>query len=148
MRGLSRCRVDRQYAVRMSPALTLALVVLAVARATRLLTSDRILDRPRRWLVIRLWARTLVRAERERSPGWDMHMVRHGTRVTAADRLGQGGDPPLGAYLVTCPWCVSVYVGAAAAPLWYWFGDSPWVIVPAAALAASYVTGFLAGKEA
>lgn len=117
----------------MSPALTLAVYALAVARVTRLITADRITEAPRRWLVVRLWARTLPFSD---------------AREEAGRRFAAGGVPPLGAYLVTCPWCVSTYVGIVAAPLWYWAGSSPWLLVPAAALALSYVTGFLAGKEA
>jgi len=50
-------------------------------------------------------------------------------------------------YLLTCPWCMSVWVGAAvAAGAWKW-GDSGWFIVPAVALAASHVTGVLATRE-
>lgn len=47
-------------------------------------------------------------------------------------------------YLITCPWCVSVWVGAAAAPLVYlWHCTWP-VQIGLLALAASYVTGLLA----
>lgn len=51
------------------------------------------------------------------------------------------------AYLLTCPWCVSVYVGAAAAAAWWAWGDTRIFTAAVAALAASYVAGFLAGKE-
>lgn len=47
-------------------------------------------------------------------------------------------------YLVTCPWCVSIWVGAATAPLLWLWGDTPGVLLPALALAASQVTGMLA----
>lgn len=133
----------------MHPALTLAVYTLAVARVTRLLTSDRVLDAPRRWLVIRLWA---PRIPDEAARHWRGIYEKHGKRaaqtVVAGDRFDAGGEKPLGAYLVTCPWCVSVYVGGVAAPLWYWLSSSPWLLVPAIALAFSYVTGFLASKEA
>lgn len=46
-------------------------------------------------------------------------------------------------YLITCQWCVSIWVGAAVAPLaWFW-GYLPWLLLPALALAASQVTGML-----
>jgi hypothetical protein len=91
------------------------LTVLAVARVTRLITDDRILNRPRgvvaRWLDVR---------------GWDEM-----------------------AYLIFCPWCMSVYVGAAAAGAWYAWGETMPFMAVTLALAASYVTGFLASiKEA
>lgn len=50
----------------------------------------------------------------------------------------------LGAFvadLITCPWCVSVWIGGIAAPLvWFW-GDHPVMLIPAIALAFSQVTG-------
>jgi len=113
--------------------LTLAVYALAVARVTRLITHDRITEAPRRRLVVALWARTLPLSD---------------ARTEAGRRLDAGGDPPLGAYLVTCPWCVSTYVGAVAAPLWYYLGERPWLLIPAAVLAFSYACGFLATKEA
>ena len=60
--------------------------------------------------------------------------------------IGWLDDRPktLGAFLadlITCPWCVSIWLGAIAAPLvWFW-GDSPVMLIPALALAFSQVTG-------
>lgn len=53
----------------------------------------------------------------------------------------------LPAYLVTCPWCVSVYAGAALAGAWWAWGDTRVFTAAVAALAASHIAGFLAGKE-
>ena len=47
------------------------------------------------------------------------------------------------ATLITCQWCASIWVAAATAPLAWWHGASPWVAIPAVALAASQVTGVL-----
>ena len=45
------------------------------------------------------------------------------------------------ATLITCPWCASVWIAAVAAPLvWFW-GDRPLLIVPALALAFSQLAG-------
>lgn len=45
------------------------------------------------------------------------------------------------ATLITCPWCAGMWVSLAAAPLvWFW-GDSPVMLIPALALAFSQVTG-------
>ena len=128
----------------MHPALTFAVFALAVARVTRLVTADRITEAPRVWLVDRLWGRTLVGLWPTSPPA---HARVYGRREAVKRRL-DGGDPPLAAYLVTCPWCVSTYVGAVAAPLWYYLGSSPWLLIPAAALAFSHVTGFLSSKGA
>lgn len=51
------------------------------------------------------------------------------------------------AYLLVCPWCMSVYVGAAIAGAGAWAGLWAWAWAPALALGFSYVTGFLAGRE-
>lgn len=132
----------------MSPALALLVVALAVARVTRLLTADRILDRPRERLVARLWARQFSAAYFAAAyPKWSPDVYPAQALAMARERKAQGAEPPLLPYLVTCPWCVSTYVGILAAPAWWFAGTTPWVLIPAAALACSYVTGFLASKE-
>lgn len=96
--------------------LSLALMTLAVARVTRLITTDVLFEDPRNWLV-----RKLIEHEGEPS--------------RLRGKL---------AYLLVCDWCASMYVGAAGAGAWYlWHGNMLFVVVTAA-LAASYVTGFLA----
>lgn len=53
----------------------------------------------------------------------------------------------LGAFLaalIQCPWCAGMWVSLIAAPLvWFW-GDSPIMLVPALALAFSQITGMTA----
>lgn len=90
--------------------LILTVLVLAVMRATRVVTEDR----------ITLGIRKRIE---ERWPG------------------------SLGSYFAWCPWCVSVWVGAAAATA-AWHGGLAellpltwWVGIPAVALAASHLTG-------
>lgn len=110
----------------MPSAITLLVYVLAVARVTRLVNEDKVTERAREWLVDRAW-----RIARPQVPG--------PSRPWA--------DEPLLAYLITCPWCASIWVGAVAAPLVYFLGSSPWLLVPALALAFSYVTGYLAQQN-
>lgn len=132
----------------MHPALTLAVYALAVARATRLITSDRITAAPRRWLSIRLWTPHIPDdAARHWRALYEQRGKRAAQKVVAEQRYDGRGDPPLSVYLLSCPWCASLWLAAAAAPLWYWLGSCPWLLLPAAALAFSYVTGFLASKE-
>lgn len=45
------------------------------------------------------------------------------------------------ATLTTCPWCVSIWLGAVAAPLTWHHGTHPLVAIPALALAFSWVAG-------
>jgi hypothetical protein len=62
--------------------------------------------------------------------------------------IGWLDDRPrtLGAYvatLITCPWCAGMWVSLIAAPLiWFW-GDSPVMLITALALAFSQVTGMI-----
>lgn len=67
--------------------------------------------------------------------------VRDRIVVKLDDAPGSGGEWL--SYLITCPWCASVWISAVAAPVAYNWGDSPWLLVPALALAFSYVTGAL-----
>lgn len=90
------------------------LTLLTVARVTRLITTDTIFETPRGALV-----RWLSREE----------------RTVFAHKIS---------YLVVCDWCVSVYIGAGAACAYAaWHGTMPYMAVTLA-LAASYVTGWLA----
>lgn len=131
----------------MLPAVIVTVYALAVARVTRLITEDRITEAPRRWLAIRLWAPKMYLSEvtvRWPHASTTRAEIRDGRRALAAIRLDDGAEMPLSVYLLTCPWCASIYVAAAAAPVAYWWGERPWVLVPALALAFSYVTGLLA----
>lgn len=63
--------------------------------------------------------------------------------------LGWLDDRPatLGSFvaaLIQCPWCAGMWLSLVAAPLvWFWHG-SPWMLIPAIALAFSQVTGMTA----
>lgn len=91
-------------------AVQLVLLILATARITRLITDDKITERPRTWLVLKL-----------------------------------EGHPQF-QYLMYCPWCASMYVGAVVAGAWWAWGDTMWFMTTTAALSASYAAGFLANK--
>jgi hypothetical protein len=119
----SRDLREGRYAVPMPSAVIVLVYALAVARVTRLVNADRITETPRAWLLDRLWTRAAP---------W----------VPAGDR--ERADLPLSVYLVTCPWCVSIYVGLVAAPLVYFLGENPIFLIPALALAFSQVVGLLA----
>jgi uncharacterized protein DUF1360 len=106
------------------------LTCLTVFRVTRLLVTDRITERPRlalyRWACLRNTTRDRAQVLRDIASGVDR--------------------PPLLAYYVTCPWCVSVWIGAAVV------GFEVLVLpsVPAPLLlwaASSAVAGLLANLE-
>jgi hypothetical protein len=53
-------------------------------------------------------------------------------------------------YLATCQWCASIWLGLFVfAPLAWWHGNNPWVLVPCLGLGFSQVTGMLSkmGRE-
>jgi hypothetical protein len=78
------------------------------------------------------------------------------TRLVNADRITEAPrnalvrrlDPDgLAAYMVFCPWCVSVYTGAGAGAAWWAWGDTRIFTAAVLALAASHIAGILAGLE-
>lgn len=73
-------------------------------------------------------------------------------RITEAPRLGlvnaaMARDWDLAAYLLTCPWCVSIYTGAGVGAAWWAWGDTRWFTAACAALAFSHTAGYLASRE-
>lgn len=50
-------------------------------------------------------------------------------------------------YLVHCPWCVSIYIGALIAYPAYAWADTSLYQVATLALSASYVAGYLVSRE-
>lgn len=100
--------------------LGLLVYALATARVTGLLAYDEI-TRPLRENAVRR-----------------LNPARRGHRAVAY-LLGGADDDADG-----CPWCLSVWVAAAVAPLVYFFGDHPGVLVPALALALSQISGMTA----
>lgn len=123
--------------------ISVVVFTLAVARVTRFITADRLSEAPRRRVVIALWARTITDQDvTARHP--NAVDRRAFARMMAGERLDGRGNPPLAAYLLMCPWCVSIYVAAVAAPLCWFLGNSPWLFIPALACAFSQVTGMLA----
>lgn len=72
-----------------------------------------------------------------------MDMITARPRDAVVEALKERGHNML-AYLLLCPWCVSVWLALPAAPIIYAYGDSPWLFVPALALALSAAAGWLA----
>lgn len=104
------------------PGLVLAVAALAVHRITRLVTDDEIAAPVRRRIATYSPGPGQLRLPRTRGVGrW----------------FG---------YLVTCPWCVSVYVGAVLAGILA-AGGWPIVAWPAVAAATSSVAGLLPGAK-
>jgi hypothetical protein len=85
------------------PWLDFVVDALAVYRLTRLATKDTVTEAARE-----RWIETAYETERNvRRPMYDGPRPWHTT-------LENDDDPPKLAYLITCPFCVSVYVAVAA----------------------------------
>jgi hypothetical protein len=129
----------------MQPAMILV-YALAVARVTRLIASDKLTEKPRLAFVHWRYRRAFPWIDNINkellSPFSQVELRRQNLRLAM-----EQNPPPLLAYMAMCPWCVSIYAGAIAAPLVWFRGTSPWLVVPALALAFSYLAGFLAQHE-
>lgn len=70
----------------------------------------------------------------------DDYITRH-IRAFFIRRLGPDNDL---SYLVTCPWCMSMYIGGGMFTLAWFYGWHPTFIIATAALTASYLIGTVA----
>lgn len=70
-------------------------------------------------------------------------MITARPRDSIVEALNERGHKML-AYMLLCPWCVSIWLAIPAAPIIYAYGHSPWLFVPALALALSAAAGALA----
>jgi hypothetical protein len=130
--------------------LMVILVWLATYRMTRFVTRDAfpLVAAPRRWIELRwdpfddeTWARwkTLNRTQR-----------RELVQQVRAQGSNIGYPNPLGrsiAYLVTCDWCTSIWVGAGLVLYLRWYLDRDWPWALLVWLTASAVTGLIAQRE-
>ncbi len=124
-----------------------AVNALAVHRITRLISADTIpvMRRPREWL-LRRWpsSDTVFMPSEVTVPDHDPAYVDGTTTVVFQD-----GDewfairPHWLGDLITCTWCVSMYVAPFVIAADYWLGWWPWVAI---SLAYSSITGLL-GNE-
>lgn len=78
------------------------------------------------------------------------------TKIVVSDKIGmpfrnwvvsKSGEQGWFTFLVHCPWCAGFWIAAGVAPLWWFFGTTPYFIIPCLALALSYATGLLSQLE-
>jgi len=105
--------------VMMPSVVVLVVYALAVARVTTLITHDEV-SRPARSRVLEWF-----------NPNRRVHRA-------LVYLLGPPDGDDQG-----CPWCVSIWVGAVTAPVVWWWGELPVVLVPVLALAVSQTTGMI-----
>lgn len=70
-------------------------------------------------------------------------VITEGPRDRVVTALKERGHLKL-AYLVLCPWCLSIWLAIPAAPIIYAYGQHWWLYVPALLLALSGAAGVLA----
>jgi hypothetical protein len=70
-------------------------------------------------------------------------MITARPRDAVVEALKERGHNML-AYLLLCPWCVSIWLSIPAAPIIYAYGHHWWLFVPALAMALSAAAGSLA----
>jgi len=111
------------------------LIWLVIYRVTRLVLLDTVPPIG--------WARERVLNWLEPSPQWMFHRDGSPRRPDARSHLGGLGRSLH--YLMTCPWCMSVWVGAATVYIFTLYVDVPlpWAVW----IAGSAVTGLSFGLE-
>jgi len=128
----------------MTDPVLLIVDALAIFRLSRLVTSDTILDRPRNWL-LRRWPGADTEfhdseVERVEGEGAAYTAVR-GRPVTPvpewSPRLWVVVEPHWFGNLISCVWCVSVYVAVVVVALRAWWDWWQWPALVAAGSAAA-----------
>ena len=122
----------------MPSIIVLVVYALAVARVTRLITADRITQAPRERIATWLWWRACSFCGKPGATGTPTQQLKLWRNTSEAPMLVD---------LLTCRWCMSIWVSVVAVPLVYLWGERPWMLWPALVLAFSYVTGLLAKLE-
>lgn len=90
------------------------------------------------WLIVVLTMLAVARATRLVNEDAIFDRQRTWLLARSPDKVG---------YLITCPWCVSIWVAAAGAPIVYFWHCTWPVQIGLLALAASHVTGLLAALD-
>ena len=120
----------------MTDPVLLVVDALAIFRLSRLVTSDTILDRPRTWL-LRRWPGSETEfydSEVEDSQVRGRPVITlEGTRP----RLWVVAEPHWFGSLISCMWCMSVYVAVAVVALRQWWDWWQWPAFVAAGSAAA-----------
>lgn len=57
--------------------------------------------------------------------------------------VAKNGENGWFTFLVHCPWCAGMWISMAVAPLWYFFGTTPWFVIPCMILALSQAAATL-----
>jgi hypothetical protein len=147
-------------ALTLPPWLLFAVYALAVARLSVLVVEDRITEAPRAWALERLrnrdWrpfhklaTRYAASVAEQQATEWHDDEINDRVDVEAAELnvLGEKLEQTAGtgylSYLLTCQWCISVWIALPAVIVWWNWPAEPWSLGPALLLAFSMITGKL-----
>lgn len=140
--------------------LTVAVAIAATYSLTLLVVCDKITDRPRQWLLTRISGHGFARSGLGLDAGVSSEPVVgyecacgavslslgdlldhvHDARERIVQTVPQTKQAMV-LYLLRCPWCASVYVGAPVMWSAWCFGTRAWWFIPAATFTARGVTG-------
>jgi Protein of unknown function (DUF1360) len=115
--------------------LILVIYALAVARITRLINGDTILDRPRLWIAAREKQHREVADAIKIDPSQVKTLEYH-------ESIARRWSTAL--YFVQCPWCVGMWLTLATAWIPLWYADNAVARYLGVALAASHLIGVFA----
>lgn len=110
-----------------------AVYALAVARITRLINADTILDRPRLWIASR------ARDEQKLADGYREKGI---SGVEVVESRARRWSTLL--YFVQCPWCVGMWLAFGTAWIPLWFHTNAVTRYVGIALAVSHLVGVCA----
>jgi hypothetical protein len=125
----------------------LVILALAVARLTRLVTQDTITQGIREWLLTR-WPNvntefgdSEVTEMATDSLGYRTGTLTSGRQVFRTSEAWYAEEPFKWSELLTCDWCLSIWIGIGAAAAYYYYPEITfWVSLP---LALSFVAAWL-----
>jgi hypothetical protein len=125
----------------------LVILALAVARLTRLVTQDSITQGIREWLLTRWpddsteFGDSEVTELATDSLGYRTGTLKTGREVFRTSEAWYAVEPFKWSELLTCDWCLSIWIGLGAAVAYYYSPEVTfWVSLP---LALSFVAAWL-----
>ncbi len=127
--------------------MNLVILALAVARLTRLLTTDSLTQGIREWILTRWpdasteFGDSEVKEQSTDSLGFRTGTLKTGREVFRTTEAWYASEPYKWAELLTCDWCLSIWIGIGAAAAHYYYPEITfWVSLP---LALSFVAAWL-----
>ena len=120
--------------------MTFLILALAIARISRLITTDDITEPLRKWFLYRWPADDTAFGDSEVT---DDHLVT-GVRLFRINDAWYAVKPHFWSKAITCGWCTSIWVAIIVWALYWFYPVTEVLLTP---LALAYVAGFLHVRE-